>query len=229
MFLILSYVSYHGGVDFMSKPVQALFTQSEFFAFWANRRPNLFRLLVMFLRVVFGTTGWSAVPLCCLLKYFLISLLLFGTTANAAPFPKELKKALENAEEFELISLQPHVGPPVESSTNFRGWAVLGRTMITNPVTRGKLIKAFVRSAEKNRYGGSSCFAPRHAIRLVYQGKPWDITICFECENVYVYVNGERSRSMLFHVTDFAAPLFNEVLRATNIPLADGILPYPGK
>jgi hypothetical protein len=63
------------------------------------------------------------------------------------------------------------------------------------------------------------CFDPRHAIRVQHEGKSIYLLICFECEQVYVYVGDELDRDKWFPIKASAQPVFDEVLKAAGVPL----------
>ena len=64
----------------------------------------------------------------------------------------------------------------------------------------------------------AGCFDPRHAIRVEADGGMHDFVICFECLQVYWYVDGERKDSSL--ASDSPEPLFDRVLREAGVTLA---------
>jgi hypothetical protein len=127
---------------------------------------------------------------------------------------RELLEFLDDADEFELASLDPeydHRTPGAKFWTD--GWQVVGRTQIDDHQTRTKLINALLRGIEE---GGKpvKCFEPRHRIRAVRGGKSVVITICFACGNVYF-----SPQEGYFSISASPADIFNQTLEKASIPL----------
>ena len=66
-----------------------------------------------------------------------------------------------------------------------------------------------------------SCFDPRHAIAVKYEGKSLYLSICFQCNQVFVYVDGQNDVALRFYTSDTPEPVFDDVLKAAGVPLAD--------
>jgi hypothetical protein len=64
---------------------------------------------------------------------------------------------------------------------------------------------------------GKKCFLPRHGIRVKHAGKVADFVICFECNNVRVYVDGGAETEFL--VSDSPAKMFNDILKDAGVKL----------
>jgi len=130
--------------------------------------------------------------------------------------PAAAAAILEQADHFELLSLNPHY-PCEAAEGDYHGYRVLGTAVITDAKTRKKLVSAFKRAVAENQDYIAACFNPRHGIRVTRNEKQADFVICFGCDQVQVFgeVQGE------FLITSSARALFDSVLRGSGIPLAD--------
>jgi hypothetical protein len=133
-----------------------------------------------------------------------------------AKIPAEALAALEQAEEFELLSLDPTPGADAPKNA-FRGWGILGRVKITDDDTRKRLIEGLKKGVAENDGMVAACFNPRHGICVSKDGKQADFVICFECLQVEVHVNDHPYQLLTTHSPQ---PVFDEVLRQTGVPLA---------
>ena len=135
----------------------------------------------------------------------------------ADPLPPRAAAALRDAEQFDLLSLDPR-RTDTAAGERFHGWRVLGRTTVTDAATRDKLATALRRGARENTTTAAGCFNPRHAIHTTHGAHAVDLVICFECLSVAVYEGDERSASFL--VSRSPQPAFDAVLRKSGVPLA---------
>jgi hypothetical protein len=127
--------------------------------------------------------------------------------------PAAARAALEQADTFELLSLNPRL-----AEDEFHNRRVLGRTAVTNPSTRARLAEALRNGARESDGSVMACFNPRHGIRATRAGRVTDLVICFECRQVHVYRDGKRAGSFLTTASPQAA--FDRVLRDAGVPLA---------
>jgi hypothetical protein len=139
--------------------------------------------------------------------------------ATDAPNPHEIpataKAILEQAEEFELLSLDPKDWPSVKDG--FHGCRVLGKVTITDAKLRQQLVQAFEQGVTEYKGSGVKCNFPRHGIRVTYQGKTVDFLICFQCAHVGIFVDGQQQHLL---VGPSPRDAFNKVLAEAKIPLA---------
>ena len=63
----------------------------------------------------------------------------------------------------------------------------------------------------------ASCFNPRHAIRVTYEGRTLESVICFEC--LQIEITEGRQRQTVY-TTRSPQPVFDEVLRDSGVALA---------
>ena len=130
--------------------------------------------------------------------------------------PDPARTILENADQFELISIG-HGPSPTNPENAFQGWPVLGKTTINDPNTRKRLIAALEKGVEENKGDTMKCFNPRHGIRVTRDGKTAEFLICFQCFQAMVYVTGEKDQRVL--ITDSPAAVFNQTLQQAKVPL----------
>jgi hypothetical protein len=133
--------------------------------------------------------------------------------------PGSAKAALEKADQFELLSVDP-----AQNKGNFHGFRVLGRTQVKDADTRKKLVAAFEKGVEENDGGAGMCFNPRHGIRVTYKSKVVEFVICFQCSHVDVYGDEKRDH---FLTTGSPQPVFDQVLREAGVPLPEPAKPEP--
>jgi hypothetical protein len=146
-------------------------------------------------------------------------LLLVGGCGGAADnkIPADLLAALEKAEEFELLSLDPKE-PDEKPKDGFHGWRVLGKTAVTDAETRKKLVAAFKKGATDSDGTVAACFIPRHGIRVTREKKTVDFVVCFQCLQVKAYAGDAAAGGFL--TTAGPQKAFDAVLTDAKVPLA---------
>ena len=153
-------------------------------------------------------------------RLFLLISVLAATSAGGCSgndIPKATLSAMQHADRFELLSLEPdHAESPPPG--HFHRWKTLGQTVISDVATQKKLTDALRAGARENSGMAAACFNPRHGIRVVSAGRTFDLVICFECLSVMTYDGDQRTEGFL--VSRSPQPLFDEVLRAAGVPLA---------
>jgi len=122
--------------------------------------------------------------------------------------PDWANELLENADDFELLSLDPSRHP----------YIVLGKTPLKDVTVRKNLISAFRKGVEENQDTVAACFNPRHKIHVRRGHEEADFVICFECAQVYVY--GSDERKGYFLISGSPQPVFDKILREAGVPLS---------
>ena len=108
--------------------------------------------------------------------------------------PAEVVKALESAEEFELLSLDPDFRNSDKSEKGFHEYKVLGKTKVKDKKDRKKLVEALKKGVKDSEGMVAACFNPRHGIRVkAEKDKTVDLVICFECLQIEVHNGAEKS------------------------------------
>jgi hypothetical protein len=151
------------------------------------------------------------------LPVVLVIALSAQVAAQDSKIPDQARAILENASQFELLSIG-HDPSPKNSAEEFHKWPVIGKTTIKDPDTRKRLVAALEKGVEENKGDIMKCFNPRHGIRVTHGGTTADFVICFECFQVMVYVAGGKGQRFL--ITDSPAPVFNQTLQHAKVPLA---------
>lgn len=76
-------------------------------------------------------------------------------------------------------------------------WPVLGKTKITDPTEKRRVINAVRRGMVFHKpMIADSCFWPRHALRVVDKGTTTDYLICFECRQIGIHA-GDKAKFIL--------------------------------
>ncbi len=116
----------------------------------------------------------------------------------------EDKKILEEGERFVLYALLPmNQGGEMERDakrsrtksrkTFFQGYEVVSAKEIKDKSTRERMLEAVysgIRGGDPSKQ--ASCFEPHHALHAQLGNQSVDIVPCFDCRNVYVFVDGTR-------------------------------------
>jgi hypothetical protein len=159
--------------------------------------------------------------LTCRMLVSLLVALVIGLSAQVAgqenKIPDQARAILENASQFELLSIGNDTSPK-NHTEEFHRWPVIGKTTIKDPDTRKRLVAALEKGVEENKGDVMKCFNPRHGIRVTHGGMTADFVICFECYQVIAYVAGGKGQRFL--ITDSPAPIFNQTLQHAKVPLA---------
>jgi len=133
--------------------------------------------------------------------------------------PRDAARALEEAEQYELYSILPRQ-EPAESRPEFHYYPVLGKTSITDRAARERLTETLKTGSKSG--DPKACFEPRHGIRVRKGERVTDFVICFECNQVQIWTNDQRSGG--FVIGSSPQPVFDEILKAASIPLAPSAL-----
>ncbi len=130
--------------------------------------------------------------------------------------PAEVLAVLENAEEFEFLSMDPHMYEN-PNGTELHGFRILGNMKITDAEQREALVQSLKKAVDDHRhnYRLACLLQPRHAIRAKHGAVTMDVLICFECEMAEVFRNGERHSGFLLTASEKG--FFNGVLTDAGI------------
>lgn len=101
----------------------------------------------------------------------------------------------------------------------FHGYPVLGKIQIASEADREQITRALMDGISNSDKEGllPNCFWPRHAIQMVDGGETTEYVICFQCLQIEVYKNNQKTME---RTTKVAKPLLNDYLRAAEIQLA---------
>jgi hypothetical protein len=131
--------------------------------------------------------------------------------------PPEAAKALHNADEIELLSLEPYRPKDKPFTDGLFGYKILGTTTITDPATKTKLIADLNDGVAGHNGKVAECFNPRHALKCNHTGQNHVFMICFECSRIAWYIDG-KFKELLF-TSESPQPAFDEILKKANVLL----------
>ena len=132
----------------------------------------------------------------------------------------EIYFALRDGESFELYSLQPGIRTGeklADYPDQFHGWPVLGKAVVKIPSWKQPLLIGSHRMLYQHGEVFAPCFNPRHGIRVISNGQPVDLVICFECSRVDIYRGDNEDDSLTI---GNGQEEFDQVLRFANLKLA---------
>ncbi len=131
--------------------------------------------------------------------------------------PDAVNTALEKAGELEVYSLDGET--KMKDKDAWHGSKVLGKTTVKKEDAT-KLAAAVAKGVTEGDRG-ARCFIPRHGVRAVYDGKTYDLVICFECGWVYVYVDQSDKPTVLM-ISSSPHKMIDKILTDAKVPLAKG-------
>jgi hypothetical protein len=146
---------------------------------------------------------------------FVFAAALFACfAAEKNDIPPDLAKALADAKEATLFSIEPMGGK--NPKAGFHGYPILGQAMLQGKDLDGAIAEFL--NAVKHFDGESArCFNPRHGLRVKSQGATFDIVICFECSIYHVHKGGRQVSTGGLTGTGKA---MNAILTAARVKLA---------
>ncbi len=149
--------------------------------------------------------------------FIVLALAGAARSAEAAPnnLPPEFQHILDSATNVALYSLEPlsaRTGP-VGRLDGFEilGWASLDRD-------EAKHAAAIFEKAVADWDGlNADCFDPRHALHIVDHGRAYDFLLCYACEQLVVYRDGQE----VAQVGASGSPTaMNDLLRELDLPVS---------
>src|SRR6266545_3735172 len=153
-------------------------------------------------------------------RWVAFAVTLTFTTAGAAQEKKDANKlpdtvrtALEKAGELEVYSLNGETN----DTDGWHGSKVLGKTTVKKEAAT-KLAGALAKGVTEGDRG-ARCFIPRHGVRATYDGKTYDLVICFECGWVYLYTD-KSDKPQVLMISTSPNNALNKILTDAKVPLA---------
>jgi hypothetical protein len=114
--------------------------------------------------------------------------------------PLEARKILENAQDFEVLS--------VTGSTFY--WETKGKMRVSDKKLMKNLVSAIYYDTS-TAMGLAACFNPNHGLIAKYDGKMLTLIICFECSYVKGYLN---KKDFVFSIDNtFSKNIFDQILQ----------------
>jgi len=141
----------------------------------------------------------------------------FDRKQNA--LPAEVRKILDTADRFILLSLNPKLmtqqKPDKSSNELFHNYRVRRKIEIRTQNGRDELLRALYQGIADSDGTVAMCFNPRHGIRAGTGDQTVDLIICFECLSIEIY--GKTHAQVL--TTGSPASTFTRALnRAASLP-----------
>ena len=124
--------------------------------------------------------------------------------------PAEVLKILENAEQIEVVSVDPGNGKQDTKE--------LGGTSVKDAAKRKQIREALYRSVAEGKEP-AKCFEPRHIIRATSGGKTVNMVICFECSRIHLFVGDQKERTVV-PISSHAEAILTQILKDAGVPLA---------
>jgi len=113
----------------------------------------------------------------------------FDRKQNA--LPPEVKKILDTADRFILLSLDPKLmteqKPDKPSNELFHNYRVRRKIEIRTRNGRDELLRALYKGIADSDGSFAMCFNPRHGIRASMGDETVDVVICFECSSIQIH------------------------------------------
>ena len=130
-------------------------------------------------------------------------------------FPAEVIRALRSSEKATLYSLEPWEKPAANDRTLHR-YKILGQADLDRSQTRAAIAEF---EAVVSGWNGlvAMCFDPRHGIRVTLGGASYDLLLCYECNQLYVYKDGQLVTRL---GASGSAKTLNAMFLALNVPLS---------
>lgn len=105
-------------------------------------------------------------------------------------------------------------GKEPKAAEKFGRYPVLGKTELGKEA-RAEVIAALASGLNKDF--PAKCYWPRHVLRAIKGESVVDFVICFQCNQTFVYADGERTELRFSKNTQ---PALDKHLKAAGIPLA---------
>jgi hypothetical protein len=131
--------------------------------------------------------------------------------------PDAARAALTKADQLELYSLDPSKEDDKDKDA-FHGYKVLGKTTVKADDARKALADAVLKGVADSDGAIAKCFDPRHGVRAVYDGKTYDLVICFQCSQIHTY--GADNDPVTTGTTGGPEPALDKLLKDAGVPLA---------
>jgi hypothetical protein len=155
--------------------------------------------------------NWTSVFLCL----FVISTAFGEEAPEKNEIPPHISKALRAPEKVILFSLEPWE-QPTEKDPALHRFKVLGSTELDAKQTV-VAIQEFETAVGGWDGAMAMCFDPRQAIQVTSQKRVYDLLICYECQQLYIYENN----SSVAQLGVAGSPkILKELLTKSGIPLS---------
>ena len=108
--------------------------------------------------------------------------------------PLTIVRAMRSPDSFELLVLDPvelkvrgTKDGSIPPEREFHGYEILGHVPLLEEGVRSELVELVLKGVQESDGTAAACFNPRHAIRIVNEGRVLDLLICYECLQITIY------------------------------------------
>ena len=112
---------------------------------------------------------------------------------NTLPAPAA--SVFDAAEELEIFTIQSTMetqGEPFPPDTILlQGHRVVASAIVKDSAQRQEITRIVNSGIDPDTFP-ASCFIPRHALRAKRAGKVVELVICYQCQQIQIFVNGSR-------------------------------------
>lgn len=123
----------------------------------------------------------------------LATLALATLATGCSSLPEPAAGVLGGAEELEVFSIESSMerrGEPMpEGAELLHGNRVIAKAAVTDAAEREAIV-SIVEGGLDPSVPPALCFVPRHAVRAKRAGKTIELVICYQCNQVKVFVDG---------------------------------------
>jgi hypothetical protein len=132
--------------------------------------------------------------------------------------PAAAWQCLREPQEMVLYSIHTEEDPASvpAGAQFFHGYRILGQVSISTASDRQRVAEA-IRLAVLSHFDQTSCFDPRHALRVSDGHNSYDLLISYECGNLEIFAGDELVAETGMGSSPRA---LDSILRAANVPLA---------
>lgn len=121
---------------------------------------------------------------------------------------------------FEVLSIDPMSGweDPAEDAALFHDYVELGRAAVDDAALQRQVVALLYKGIRENDEMVAACFNPRHGVHAVKGETTVDLVICYECLQIYVFVDdGERASCL---TGESVEPALSRIWRDIGLTIA---------
>lgn len=157
-------------------------------------------------------------------KIFLLALWMLASSvafASGRPnaLPTEADQALHSGGPAVIYSLEPWVAPDRKVALRLQGYEILGQSELSD-AQRQIAVGAFDSALAEWDGAIAACFDPRHALRIRFKGHAYDFLLCYSCQQMEVFRDGERLGGA---GTAGSPTVLNELMKGLRLPLSQSL------
>ena len=139
-----------------------------------------------------------------------------GGGSGSTPSVRASLQPILDAERLTLYSIYSTEKTPrsewPKTEESFHRYPVLRKVDVSDRAARVAIAEALEEGIRKGQHP-AKCFDPHHALRAEREGESVDYVICFSCDQIYVYAQGEHHMEV---VSEEPRPLLDKYLKAAE-------------